>query len=107
MRPIDIYGFSTIFVVMTDLGTINLVLDILVKAVFLVVFVFAIIVLRKLDDVIESAERSAESLEHTAETVERLVDIANFIPFIGPKRKKARPEKEDEELDEEEDDKDE
>lgn len=105
MEPVDINGFSTILGVMTDLGTINLVLDILVKAVFLVVFVFAILVLRKLDDVIESAERSAESIEHTAETVERLVDVANFIPFIGPKRKKARPEKE--ELGEEGDDKDE
>ncbi|MFB6115449.1 MAG: hypothetical protein ABEK04_04080 [Candidatus Nanohalobium sp.] len=80
---------------MTDLGTINLVLDILVKAVFLVVFVFAIFVLRKLDDVIESAERSAESIEHTAETVESLVDIANFLPFIGPKRKKVKAEEVD------------
>jgi len=77
---------------MIELSTVNLVLDILVKLVFLGMIVFGILVLRKLDDVIESAERSAESIEHTAETVERLVDLANFLPFVGSKRKKVDAE---------------
>jgi hypothetical protein len=75
---------------MITLETINLFLDILVKFFFLVMIGFGFLVLRKMDDVLESAEKSAESLEHTAETVERMVDLANFLPFIGPKRKKFK-----------------
>ena len=75
---------------MITLETINLFLDILVKFFFLVMIGFGFMVLRKMDDVLESAEKSAESLEHTAETVERMVDLANFLPFIGPKRKKFK-----------------
>lgn len=77
---------------MITLETINLFLDILVKFFFLVMIGFGFLVLRKMDDVLESAEKSAESLEHTAETVERMVDLANFLPFIGPKRKKFKEE---------------
>ena len=75
---------------MIALETVNLFLDILVKFVFLVMIGFGFMVLRKMDDVLESAERSAESLEHTAETVDRMIDLANFLPFIGSKRKEFK-----------------
>ena len=75
---------------MITLESINLFLDIVVKLVFLIMIVLGFMFLRKMDDVLESAERSAESLEHTAETVESMVDLANFLPFIGPKRKKFK-----------------
>lgn len=81
---------------MITLETINLFLDILVKFVFLVMIAFGFFVLKKVDDVLKAAERSAESIEHTAETVERLVDIGNFLPFIGPKRKNLEEEVEEE-----------
>ncbi|MFB6180691.1 MAG: hypothetical protein ABEJ93_02335 [Candidatus Nanohalobium sp.] len=82
---------------MIDLATIDQVLSILVKTVFLLIFGFTVLLLRKLDDVIESAERSAESIEHTAETVESIISIAEFLPMIGGKRKKARnPESDNE-----------
>lgn len=80
---------------MITLETINLFLDILVKFFFLVMIGFGFLVLRKMDEVLESAEKSAESIEHTAETVERMVDLANFLPFIGPKRKKFKEEVEE------------
>lgn len=86
---------------MITFETINLFLDILVKFVFLVMIAFGFLVLRKMDDVLESAERSAESIEHTAETVERMIDLANFLPFIGPKRKMEKEFEEDDEDDEE------
>lgn len=81
---------------MITLETINLFLDILVKFVFLAMIAFGFLVLRKMDDVLESAERSAESIEHTAESVERMIDLANFLPFVGPKRKKMEKEFEEE-----------
>lgn len=82
---------------MITLETINLFLDILVKFFFLVMIGFGFFVLKKADDVLKAAERSAESIEHTAETVERLLDVANFLPFIGPKRKDLEDEVEDDE----------
>ncbi|MFB6175252.1 MAG: hypothetical protein ABEJ87_04715 [Candidatus Nanohalobium sp.] len=82
--------------VVNSLAVINLVLDILVKVVFLALFVFGLLVLRKFEDVIESAERSAESVEQTAETVERLVKVADFLPFVGSKRKAVEAEEVDE-----------
>lgn len=77
---------------MITLETINLFLDILVKFVFLVMIAFGILVLKKLDDVLKAAERSAESIEQTAQTFERILDLGNFLPFIGPKRKKFKEE---------------
>jgi hypothetical protein len=81
---------------MITLETINLFLDIVVKLFFLLMIGFGFMVLKKLDKVMQKAEKSAESIEHTAETVERLVGIADFLPFIGPKRKKIEEEFEDE-----------
>lgn len=81
---------------MITLETINLFLDILVKFVFLGMIVFGFMVLRKMDDVLESAEKSAESIENTAETIESLINLANFLPFIGPKRKNLEKEFDDE-----------
>jgi len=85
---------------MITLETVNLFLDIVVKLIFIAMIVFGFMVLRKMDDVLESAERSAESIEHTAETVERMIDLANFLPFIGSKRKKFKKELEGEDEDE-------
>lgn len=75
---------------MITLETINLFLDIVVKLVFLIMIGFGIFVLKKLDELIQRAEKSAESIEQTAETVERLVGLADFLPFVGPKRKKVK-----------------
>lgn len=72
---------------MTYLVTLNLVLDILVKAAFLMVFVGTLFVLKRLDEFLLKAQESAESWEHTAESVERMLDVVNYLPFIGPKRR--------------------
>ena len=71
---------------MVDWQAVNLGLDILVKIVFLGVFAVSIYVLKNVDDLVKSAERSAESIENTAENLNRVVSFARLIPGIGNKK---------------------
>ncbi len=70
-----------------DLATLDLILDILVKSVFLMVFIAALLVLRNIDRVVKSAERSAESIERTAETLETIAAFTRYLPKIGRKHR--------------------
>lgn len=70
---------------MVDWQAVNLGLDILVKIVFLAVFAGALFLMKRLDDLVETAERSAESIEDTAENIGRMVRFARKLPFTGKK----------------------
>ncbi|MFB6159261.1 MAG: hypothetical protein ABEJ95_06430 [Candidatus Nanohalobium sp.] len=71
---------------MVDWQAVDLGLSILVKTVFLVVFVVSLYVLKRLDEMARSAERSAESIERTAEDIGRFMSLMRVLPFIGPER---------------------
>ena len=68
---------------MVDWQAVNLGLDILVKIVFLAVFAGSLFLMKRLDDLVETAERSAESIEDTAENIGRMVRFARKLPFTG------------------------
>jgi uncharacterized protein YpmB len=68
---------------MVDWQAINLGLDILIKIVFLVIFVASLYLMKRMDDLVQTAERSAESIEDTAEDIGRLVRFARKLPFTG------------------------
>lgn len=70
-----------------ELTVINQVLDIILKLLFIGGLVYLVFVLRNLDDMIESAERSAESIEKTAEDIGKIVQISRYLPFIGRRPK--------------------
>jgi hypothetical protein len=68
---------------MVDWQAVNLGLDILVKLSFLAVFVASLFVLKRMDELVQKAERSAESIEDTAENINRIVKFARMLPFTG------------------------
>lgn len=70
---------------MVDWQAVNLGLDIIVKVVFLLVFVASLYVLKNIDDLVKSAERSAESIENTAKDVRKIVSFARLLPGVGKK----------------------
>lgn len=72
---------------MVDLSSLNLALDLLLKPLAIVVLIGIALLLKDLDQVVKSFERSAESIENTAGTVEELTSIARKIPFISSKRR--------------------
>lgn len=71
-----------------DLVTLKLVLDIIVNLMVIVGAVFFLILLVKIDKIVNRFERSAESIESSTQTVEDLIKILRIIPFVGPKKKK-------------------
>ncbi|MFB6100130.1 MAG: hypothetical protein ABEK16_02550 [Candidatus Nanohalobium sp.] len=70
---------------MVDWQAVNLGLSILVKIVFLGIFAATIYVLKNANELVESAERSAESIEQTAEDIGRIVSVLRMLPFTKPK----------------------
>lgn len=72
---------------MVDLASLNLALDLLLKPLAIAVLIGLALLLRDLDQVVKSFERSAESIENTASTVEELTSIAHKLPFIGSKKR--------------------
>lgn len=70
---------------MVDWQAVNLGLDIIVKIVFLAVFVASLYMLKRMDDLVKKAEESAESIEDTAENIGRMVEFARKLPFTGKK----------------------
>jgi hypothetical protein len=68
---------------MVDWQAVNLGLDIAVKAVFLIIFLASLYVLKNANDLVESAERSAEHIENTAEDISRIVSILRLLPLVG------------------------
>ncbi|MFT4892926.1 MAG: hypothetical protein ACI8Z7_000715 [Candidatus Nanohaloarchaea archaeon] len=68
---------------MIDLVTLDLVLDIILKLIFIAVLIFVFILLKNLDQAVQSLERSLGSMERSAETVEDVVAIMRKIPFVG------------------------
>jgi len=70
---------------MVDWQAVNLGLDILVKTVFLVLFAALLYLMKRLDELVQTAERSAESIEDTAENIGRMVRFAKKLPFTGKK----------------------
>lgn len=68
---------------MIDWQAVNLGLDIVVKLVFLVIFIATLFVLKNANELVESAERSAEHIENTAEDISRIVSILRLLPFTG------------------------
>lgn len=71
-----------------DLATLKLVLDIIVNLLVIVGAVFFLLLLVKIDKIVNKFERSAESIETSTQTVEDFVKILRIIPFVGPKKKK-------------------
>lgn len=72
---------------MVDWQAINLGLDILLKSLFLLVFLGMLYLFKRLDELVKKAEKSAESIEDTAENIGRIVRFAKKIPFTGEKRR--------------------
>lgn len=73
---------------MVELATVDLVLDVILKLVFIALLVFVFLLLRNLDRAVQSLERSVESMERSAKTVEDIIAVARKIPFVGGKRGK-------------------
>ena len=71
---------------MLSLETFDLVLDIILKLLFIALLVFAFLLLRNLDKAIKKLESSFGSMERSAETVEDVVAIMRKIPFVGGRR---------------------
>ena len=71
---------------MLSLETFDLVLDIILKLIFIALLVFAFLLLRNLDQAIQKLESSLGSMERSAETVEDVVAIMRKIPFVGGRR---------------------
>lgn len=83
----DNYKHSELeFSCMVALATVDLVLDVILKLVFIALLVFVFLLLRNLDKAVQSLERSVESMERSAETVEDIISVARKIPFVGGKR---------------------
>lgn len=70
---------------MVELEAVNLWLSVAVKVVFLIVFAISLYMLKRLDDLIQAAESSAESIEDTAENIGAIVSFAKMLPFTGRK----------------------
>lgn len=75
---------------MVDLTTLDLVLDIILKLIFIAVLVFVFILLKNLDQAVQKLENSLGSMERSAETVEDVISIMRKIPFVGGGRKDGK-----------------
>lgn len=71
---------------MVELATLDLMLDIMLKSIFITMLVFFFLMLRNLDRAVQSLENSMKSMERSAETVENVIAIARYIPFVGGKK---------------------
>ena len=68
-----------------DLVTLNLALDVALKLLFLAVLVYLVVVIRNIDSVVSSAQKSAKRVEHTTENVAKIVSYARYLPGVGKK----------------------
>jgi len=71
---------------MLSLETLDLILDVILKLIFIALLVFAFLLLRNLDQAIQKLESSLGSVERSADTVEDVVAIMRKIPFVGGRR---------------------
>lgn len=67
------------------LSNLNLFLDVILKLVLLGVLVMVVLILREVRDLVESAERSAESIENTSRKLGKILTVSRYIPFTGRK----------------------
>ncbi|PSG99459.1 MAG: hypothetical protein BRC29_05065 [Nanohaloarchaea archaeon SW_7_43_1] len=75
---------------MLSLETLDLVLDVVLKLIFIALLMFAFLLLRNLDEAIQKLESSLGSMERSAETVEDVVAVMRNIPFVGGGRKNGK-----------------
>lgn len=70
------------------LTVLNQALDAVLKLLFLGVLIYLVLILRNLDRLIRSFEKSAESIERTSEKIGKLITVSRYIPFVGGRRER-------------------
>lgn len=71
---------------MTGLESLNLYLDVLLKAVLIGLGIYTFYLLKNLNSFVQAAERSVHSVEESAEAIEKSVKWGKILPFIGDDR---------------------
>lgn len=72
-----------------DLVTLNMALDVVWKLLFLGVLVYVIVILRNIGNIVNSAQRSAETVENTTENVAKIMSYARYLPMLGIGKKRG------------------
>ncbi len=70
-----------------DLVTLNLALDVVWKILLLAVLAYVVVILRNIDSVVSSAQKSARTVENTTENIAKIMSYARYLPMVGGGRK--------------------
>ncbi len=77
-----------------DLVTLNLALDVVWKILLLAVLAYIVVILRNIDSVVSSAQKSARTVENTTENIAKIMSYARYLPMVGVGKKKGEEDDE-------------